>query len=81
MKDIEKKIDAYLDELDENDAQEPEERKLTAEELKEKIKALRERMKKYKGFKKQMEETGETQVSLTDPDSRSTPSRCPTGCP
>ncbi len=73
MKDIEKKIDAYLDELDENDAQEPEERKLTAEELKEKIKALRERMKKYKGFKKEMEETGETQVSLTDPDSRSMP--------
>lgn len=73
MKDIEKKIDAYLDELDENDAQEPEERELTAEELKEKIKALRERMKSYKGFKKQMEETEETQVSLTDPDSRSMP--------
>lgn len=73
MKDIDKKIDAYLQELDENDAKEPEERKLTAEELKEKIKTLRERMKKYKGFQKQMEESGETQISLTDPDSRSMP--------
>lgn len=73
LRDIDKKIDAYLQELDENDAQEPEERKLTAEELKEKIKALRERMKKYKGFKKQMEDSGESQISLTDPDSRSMP--------
>ena len=73
MKDIDKKIDAYLQELDENDAKEPQERKLTAEELKEKIKILRERMKKYKGMQKQMEESGETQISLTDPDSRSMP--------
>jgi transposase len=73
MKDIEKKIDAYLDELDKNDAQEPEERKLTAEELKEKIKTLRERMKNYKGLKKRMQESEESQISLTDPDSRSMP--------
>ncbi len=73
MKDIEKKIDAYLDELDENDANEPDEHKPTAEELKEKIQRLKERMKKYKGLKKKMEDTGETQISLTDPDSRSMP--------
>jgi transposase len=73
MKDIEKKIDAYLDEMDENDAQEPEERKLTSEELREKIKTLRERMKNYKGLKKRMEESEESQISLTDPDSRSMP--------
>jgi transposase len=73
MKDIDKKIDSYLDELDENDAQEPEERKLTAQELKEKIKVLRERMKKYKGFQNQLDESGEKQISLTDPDSRSMP--------
>jgi transposase len=73
MKDIEKKIDAYLDELDENDANEPDERKPTAEELKEKIQRLKERMKEYKGLKKRIEEAGETQISLTDPDSRSMP--------
>ena len=71
MKDVEKKIDAYLDELDENDANEPDERKPTAEELKEKIKRLKERMKEHKGLKKKMEDSGETQISLTDPDSRS----------
>jgi transposase len=71
MKDIEKKIDAYLDELDENDENDPEEYRPTAEELKEKIKTLRERMKKYKGLQKQMKESGESQISLTDPDSRS----------
>jgi transposase len=73
LKDIDKKIDAYLDELDENDAQEPEDRKLTAQELKEKIKTLRERMKKYKGLQQQIEESEESQISLTDPDSRSMP--------
>jgi len=73
MKDIEKKIDAYLDELDENDAMEPDEHKPSAEELKEKIQRLKERMKKYKGFKKQMQDSGESQISFTDPDSRSMP--------
>jgi transposase len=73
MKDVEKKIDAYLDELDENDANEPDEHNPTAEELKEKIERLKERMQEYKGLKKQMEDAEETQISLTDPDSRSMP--------
>lgn len=73
LQDIDKKIDAYLDELDENDAQEPEVRKLSAKELKEKIRTLRERMKKYRGLREQIEESGETQISLTDPDARSMP--------
>jgi len=54
MKDIEKKIDAYLDELDENDAMEPDEHKPSAEELKQKIQRLKERMMEYKGLKKKM---------------------------
>jgi len=73
LQDIEKKIDAYLDELDENDAMAPEEHKPSAEELKQKIQRLKERMKKYKGLKKEMDDSGETQISLTDPDSRSMP--------
>jgi hypothetical protein len=51
-KDIDKKIDAYPDELDENDIMEPDEHKPSAEELKEKIQRLKERMKKYKELKK-----------------------------
>ncbi len=73
LKDIDQKIEAYLDEMDANDAQEPEERKLSAEELKEKIKLLKERMKKYKGLQGRMEESDQSQISLTDPDSRSMP--------
>lgn len=73
VRDIDKKIEAYLDELDANDAQEPKERKLSAEELKEKIRLLKERMKKYKGLQGRMKEGGESQISLTDPDSRSMP--------
>jgi len=73
IQDIEKKIDAYLDELDENDAMEPDEHKPSAGELKEKIQRLKERMKKYKELKKKMGDSGETQISLTDPDCRSMP--------
>ena len=73
IQDIEKKIDAYLDELGENDAMEPDEHKPSAGELKEKIQRLKERMDEYKGLKKKMEDSGESQISLTDPDSRSMP--------
>jgi transposase len=73
LQDIDQKIEAYLDELDANDEKEPDEPKLTAEQLKEKIRKLRERLKKVKGLQRLMEETGETQISLTDPDARSMP--------
>jgi transposase len=70
---IEKKIDHYLRELDENDARESEECKLTAEELKEKIERLKERKEEYQGLQQRMKEGGEKQISLTDADSRSMP--------
>jgi len=73
VKDIDQKIEAYLTRLDANDEQEPKERKLSTEQLKEKIKLLKERMKKHKGLLQRMEESGQSQISLTDPDSRSMP--------
>ena len=73
LKEIDQKIEAYLDEMDANDAQEPEERKLSAEELKEKIRLLKERMKNYKGLQRRIEESDQSQISLTDPDARSMP--------
>lgn len=73
MKDIDKKIDRYLEELDANDELEPEERKITAEELQEKIRILKERMKNNRDLKKKLDESEESQISLTDPDSRSMP--------
>jgi len=73
LKDIDQKIEAYLDELDANDAEEPAEPKLTAEQLKEKIKLLKERLKKVKGLQRLLDENDQSQISVTDPDSRSMP--------
>jgi transposase len=73
MKEIDEKIDRYLKELDENDEKESGFPKKSAEELQEIITHLKNRKKDLKRIDKQMKETGETQVSLTDPDSRSMP--------
>lgn len=68
---IEDKIERYLQELDEADGQEPDSYKPTAEELKQKIEALKKRKQEYNGLQDQMEESGESQISLTDVDARS----------
>jgi len=70
LKDIEKKIDAYLKELEENDKIESSINLPDAKELKEKIQQLEKRKSEYEELKKTLETTGETQISLTDPDSR-----------
>jgi transposase len=66
-------IDRYLKEIDKNDEKENGFPKKSTEELKEIIDDLKNRKKDLKRIDKQMNETGETQVSLTDPDSRSMP--------
>jgi transposase/macrodomain Ter protein organizer (MatP/YcbG family) len=66
-----KKIERYLQELDEADEEEQDSEKPTAEELREKIEWLKGRKKVYAEVQRQMEESGESQVSLTDPDARS----------
>jgi transposase len=73
LKEIDEKIDRYLKELDENDEKESGFSKKSAEKLKEIIDHIKNRKKDLKRIDKQMKETGETQVSLTDPDSRSMP--------
>ena len=70
-KQTEAKIERYLQELDENDAQETDSEKLTKEELQEKIEWLKEHKRKYDELQQQMEESGESQISLTDTDARS----------
>jgi transposase len=65
---LEKRIQAYLQELEQQDAAEvgtPE-----AGVLKEKLERLRARKTRCEGYQKQMAESGERQVSLTDPESR-----------
>jgi transposase len=70
LKDIEEKIDSYLNELDENDKNELSVKQPDAKEVKEKIKQLEERKLEYQDLLKKLEDTGEKQVSTTDPDSR-----------
>jgi len=69
LKYIDEKIDKYLKELDENDEEESIDRKPTSEEIKEKIKQLRERKQKYHDYQKELEE-GKSEISTTDPDAR-----------
>jgi transposase len=66
-----KKIERYLQELDEADEEEQDSEKPTAEELREKIQWLKRRKEVYAELQEQMDESGESQVSLTDPDARS----------
>ncbi len=73
LQEIDEKLETYLAQLDAGDAQDAEARPLTVQELQAKIGRLEEKKQRYEALKSQMEETGETQVSLTDPDSRSMP--------
>jgi len=65
------KIERYLEELDKQDEEEQDNEKPTAEELQQKIEWLRSRKKVYAELEERMDQSGESQVSLTDPDARS----------
>ena len=67
---IDEQIEKYLAQLDEEDAQEAGQPGTTDARLGEKLAALQERKARYQGYQKQLRETGETQLSLTDPESR-----------
>ena len=71
-KSVEKSIDRYLRELDENDAKEADEPVFPSSvpNLKEKIERLKERQRRYRELLRRLEATGATEISLTDPDSR-----------
>lgn len=69
LKEIDKKVERYLDEMDRADKQESQ-NPITAEQLKEKIDRLKERKGRYEELLKELKASGQKQVSLTDPDSR-----------
>jgi len=70
IRDIDKKISDYMDDLDENDESESQIKKPSAKELQEKIDGLKNRRTEYKRILADLEASGNTGVSLTDPDSR-----------
>jgi transposase len=70
---LDQDINRYLDEMDAADQEEPPEKKLTAEELRQKIEDMRRQRAKAKQLEKKLKKSGQAQISLTDPDSRSMP--------
>lgn len=70
LKHINEKINKYLKELDENDERESNDSELKPGDIKEIIKQLRSRKETYEEHKKQLEESGENEISTTDPDAR-----------
>jgi transposase len=73
LTDIDAKIEHYMRELDKTDGEEANVQQPTAEVLREKVQQLRERKDRYEGLLQEMDHTGQSQVSLTDPDSRAMP--------
>lgn len=70
IKYLDEKIEKHMTEIEENDDKESPDRKLTKEEIEEKIKVLKERKEKYEGYKEEIAEGNITEISTTDPDSR-----------
>lgn len=70
IKYIDEKIDKYMQELDEGDVAEVCDRKPSLSEVQERLQELRERKGKYEAYKEQLKETGENEISTTDPDAR-----------
>ena len=73
LKAIDEKIERYLKELQENDDSkndDGEEQDEKTERLKEKIEKLEEKRSEYVKIQNEMQETGQKEVSLTDPESR-----------
>ena len=75
MEEIESNIGRYLAELDSADRQETATKQARSARLKDKIEAMKSQMAALKEIEARLEETGETQISLTDPDARSMMSR------
>lgn len=68
---IDAQIEGYLQQLDQADTTEADTTRPTARQLQEKIAHLKERKEKNADMLEQLNSSGQSQVSLTDPDSRS----------
>ena len=73
LAEIDAKIEAYLKQLDRQDVVEATVRTPTVDELHEKLRHWQDRQQTYQGYVEQLTQSGETQLSLTDPDTRKMP--------
>jgi transposase len=67
---IDAKIEAYLKQLDCQDGEEGRIETGKPEEFQQKLRRWQERKQRYQSYQQQLEQSGEKQISLTDPDSR-----------
>jgi transposase len=70
IKRIDVHIDEYLQTLDKSDEEEKEIDRPTAEDMDRKIGELKERRNLYESYQQELESSGETQIAVTDSDSR-----------
>jgi len=70
LKYLDEKIEGYLQELDHHDQIESPDRKLDAQEIEERIQQLRDRREKYESYQRKLKQSGENEISTTDPDAR-----------
>ena len=68
---IDERLDRYLDQMNEADADDAGGRVDGAADLQEKIASLRKKKETLERHRQRLSDTGEAQLSLTDPDSRS----------
>lgn len=67
---IDEKISSYMEELDLNDEDEKDIHVPNEEEIKKRIEELRSRKGKYLAMQEEMAQTGDKEISTTDPDAR-----------
>lgn len=70
LKYLNEKIDKYLQELDEGDSAEACDQKPDAQKFQKLIEELQNRKQKYEDMQKGLEESGQNEISTTDPDAR-----------
>lgn len=70
LKYIDEKIEKYMKELDETDIAEANDRKLSDEEIKTILEELEKRKEKHENRRQKLEDSGQSEISTTDPDSR-----------
>ena len=70
LKHLDEKIEGYLQELDDHDQIESSNHQPEAKEITERIQQLKDRKEKYQQYQRKLKQSGENEISTTDPDSR-----------
>ena len=70
LKYLDEKIEGYLKELDHHDRAEASLEKPDVNTITERIQQLKDRKEKYESYQRKLKQSGENEISTTDPDSR-----------